>query len=65
MRRWRFYLLALLLVVLVLGAPVQAGGTLDFGEGIQALAPFFIINAILTGIATSFFLTGCGAPPGG
>ncbi len=65
MRTWRFVVLTLLLVMLVVGAPVQAGSTLDFGGGIQALAPFFIINAILTGIASTLIINGCSPPPGG
>ena len=68
MRKWRFYVFTLLMVVLVLGAvvpeQVQAGSTLDFGGGIQALGPFFLINAIITGIVSSIFINGC-VPPGG
>jgi hypothetical protein len=64
MRRWRFGVLVLLLVVLVLGAPVQAGGVIDFQDGFQALAPFLIVNAILTGFVSSLFINGC-APPAG
>ncbi len=61
MRRWQTYVLVFLLVMVLVGAPVQAGGIVDFGSGFEALTPFFIVNAILTAITSVLFVQGCTA----
>lgn len=61
MRRSLTYMLVFLVVLVLMGAPAHAGGIVDFGDGFQALTPFFLVNAILTAIVSTLFMQGCTA----